>query len=288
MEFQLGQVLDLSSTNFQSSESFYYKLIIEYNGMNYFGFQVQESVPTIQGELIKATNELLKGHGFSDVQILGSGRTDAGVHAKGQVVRLRMALKMPGEKLKYALNAYLPLDIRVIASEMSSESFHPIFQAKEKEYRYYFYMSEDKNPFLKGLVTHLPAKNHVLDFQKIEEALKLFLGEHDFFHFQCVGTDVATTVRKIYQAEICKDHYPQFIVHGDPIYYVRFVGSGFLKQMVRLMVSALWAVGSGDISLGELKRVLNPENTHRDMPRIRLAPVAPPDGLYLYGVKYDD
>lgn len=253
----------------------FYKIVIEYCGTAYHGFQIQNDMRTIQGELYDALKNLCE---LSEVKTIGSGRTDAGVHAKGQVVRIEMSLKMPGVKLRYALNAHLPKDIRVVHSEECDEHFHPIFSAQKKEYRYYFSVQELNSTHLNGLITFYP---HDLDLNLMNEACKQFLGKHDFINYQCKGTEVESTVREIFEAEIFETTFgAEFPFSVDKVFCFRVVGDGFLKQMVRLMVGALWNLGRHKITLEEFKESLR---TFRES---RYGIVAPPDGLYLYRVDY--
>lgn len=248
---------------------------MQYQGTSYLGFQIQiESQKTIQGELNKALAIIAKS---DDIKSIGSGRTDAGVHSFGQVVRMSIPLKINENSLVRALNSHLPYDIRVISAEHCDENFHPIFSAKSKEYNYVFSL-ENPDPFSANFITHYP---HDLDIEKMSNACKLFLGEHDFVNFQCQGTEVATTIRTITECEVlCFDsngHWSNFV---GKYYVIRFVGNGFLKQMVRLMVGALWNIGRGKIEESDLHRAL------RAPIEGRLGATAPPQGLYLKVVHY--
>ena len=253
---------------------FYYKLIIQYKGTNYLGWQVQaESAGrTVQGELNKALAVVSK----CKAQTMGAGRTDAGVHALGQVVKASIELEIAPENLVKALNGNLPDDIRVIQAELSNEEFFPTVHAKSKEYHYRFTCERGFTAFQNDLIVNHPFE---LDIQKMREACKAFIGEHDFTNFFCEGTDVSSYVREIFECEILE------VKQGDwemlPSHYVlRIVGNGFLKQMVRLMMGALWNIGRGKNSLEDLKASLSPIKTHR------LGPVAPPEGLYMVCVNY--
>ena len=253
----------------------FYKLLIQYRGTSYLGFQIQtEGQKTIQGELNRALATITKSE---DVKSVGSGRTDTGVHALGQVVRICIPLLINGKNLVKALNSHLPHDIRVIDAEACDENFHPIFSAKSKEYNYVFSL-ETPDPFSTDLITHYP---HELDIEKMNRACKLFLGEHDFVNFQCQGTEVATTVRRITECEVLSfdsnGHWSNLV---GKYYVIRVVGNGFLKQMVRLMVGALWNIGRGKIEESDLHRALRAPIDGR------LGATAPPHGLYLKVVHY--
>lgn len=252
-----------------------YKLILQYKGSQYSGFQVQLNDRTIQGELNNALKILSK---TDEIKSIGSGRTDAGVHAFGQVVKIEIPVNIPEQSLVKAINSHLPHDIRVVSAERTDERFHPIFSAKSKEYNYVFSTQEMITPFADELVTHFP---YDLDIEVMRKGCKVFCGEHDFINYQCTGTEVETTVRKILECELLQfkasGHFGHIL---DEYYVLRVVGNGFLKQMVRLMMGALWALGRGKVTLEELEKSLKTPLSHR------LGATAPPQGLYLKEVHY--
>lgn len=252
-----------------------YKLTIQYKGTQYLGFQVQAKGQTIQGELNRALKILSKDEAVKSV---GSGRTDSGVHAFAQVVRIEIPVDIPPESLIRAINSHLPPDIRVIEASRCTKDFHPIFSANSKEYNYVFTNEQSVSPFAQDLVTLFPFE---LDFDLIKEGCKLFCGEHDFINFQCTGTEIETTVRQIFKCELIHHRSSGHWAHVLNDYYVvKVVGSGFLKQMVRLMVGALWNLGRGKITLEDLKKSLIVPSSKR------LGATAPPQGLYLVEVHY--
>lgn len=252
-----------------------YKITLQYKGTSYLGFQIQPNGRTIQGELNNALAVLSK---TENIKTIGSGRTDTGVHAFAQVVRIEIPVDIPEESLARAINSHLPHDIRVIDVRRSNQEFHPIFSAKSKEYNYVFSNRESISPFAHDLVTLFPFD---LDIELMKEGCKIFCGKHDFVNFQCTGTEVATTVRQIMSCELLHFKGDGHFAHILPDYYVlRVVGEGFLKQMVRLMMGALFALGRGKITLEDLKKSLKIPQTQR------LGPTAPPQGLYLMEVHY--
>lgn len=252
-----------------------YRLTLQYKGTRYLGFQVQTEGQTIQGELNNALKILSKSE---SVKSIGSGRTDSGVHAFGQVVRIEIPVDIPAESLVRAVNSHLPPDIRVTQAERCTRDFHPIFSANSKEYNYVFSNQQSISPFAHELVTLFPFE---LDIEMMKKGCALFCGEHDFINFQCTGTEVETTVRQIFSCELVAHHSNGHWSHLLTDYYVfRVVGSGFLKQMVRLMMGALWNLGRGKITLEDLSKSLV-------IPRPkRLGATAPPQGLYLLEVHY--
>jgi tRNA pseudouridine38-40 synthase len=175
----------------------YYRLTIQYKGTNYLGWQIQPSKmgQTVQGELNKALEIISK----APVKSLGAGRTDAGVHALGQVAKVGIELQIdPGNLLK-ALNSHLPHDIRVISAERSQEDFHPTIHAKSKEYHYRFTNQRMFTAFQVDMIANQPFE---LDFEQMQRACKILIGKHDFSNYFCEGTEVSSNIREIYECEI--------------------------------------------------------------------------------------
>lgn len=252
-----------------------YKITVQYKGTNYLGFQVQPNGKTIQGEINAALKILSKS---DEVKSVGSGRTDSGVHAFGQVVRVEIPVDIPVTSFARAMNSNLPEDIRVVSAEVADEKFHPIFSAKSKEYNYVFSTSDSLSPFARELVTYFPFD---LDIEAMKKGCQIFCGEHDFVNYQCVGTEIESTVRKILSCELVRlestGHWQNF---AGEYYVLKVTGTGFLKQMVRLMMGALVSLGKGKITLEELEKSLKTPLKNR------LGATAPPQGLYLKEVHY--
>lgn len=254
---------------------YYYRLVIQYKGTNYRGWQIQpdDYGLTVQGVLNKALGVISKS---DDIKSLGSGRTDAGVHALGQVVKIAIPLKIAPENLVRALNVNLPNDIKVLSIEPSTEEFLPTVHAKSKEYHYRFTATRVINAFQEGLVANYPFE---LDVEKMQEACKYLIGEHDFINYFCEGTEVRSNVRTIYECEIQRIEQGQWGMLPEHFVF-KVVGDGFLKQMVRLLMGAIWNIGRGKITPEEFKLSLA-------APKIeRLGPVAPAEGLYMVRVNY--
>ena len=252
-----------------------YKLSLQYKGTHYSGFQIQPNDKTIQGELNNALKILSKS---DEIKSIGSGRTDAGVHAFAQIVRIEIPVDIPEESLVRAINSHLPFDIRVTSASRTTLDFHPIFSAQSKEYNYVFSNQQNISPFAHDFVTLFPFE---LDIEMMRKGCALFCGKHDFINYQCTGTDVETTVRQIFSCEIVHHHSSGHWSEMLSDYYVfRVVGDGFLKQMVRLMMGALWALGRGKITLDDLEKSLKISQGSR------LGATAPPQGLYLKEVHY--
>lgn len=252
----------------------HYKLTIQYKGTRYLGWQIQPEGAglTVQGELNKALKIIAKS---TEIRSMGSGRTDAGVHALAQVAKISIPLEINPENLLRALNGNLPDDIRVQKVELSTEDFIPTVHARSKEYHYRFTCNRDPSALQGDYLVNYP---YDLDFQKMDEACKILMGEHDFTNFFCEGSEVSTYVREIYACEIFKVESGNWML---PAHYVfKIEGNGFLKQMVRLLIGAVWNVGRGKISLEEFKAALSSEK------RQKLSAVAPPNGLYMVRVNY--
>ena len=251
----------------------YYRFTIQYKGTKYSGWQIQPDEKTVQGELNRALSIIAKS---TEVKSLGAGRTDAGVHALGQVVKVSIPLQIDPQALMKGLNSHLPDDIRVVTSEVSDEEFFPTVHAKSKEYHYRFTNQKYSTAFQGEFLANCSFE---LDLNLMREACKILVGEHDFTNFYCEGTEVASNVREIYECEVLEVKQDGWEML-PPHYVFRIVGNGFLKQMVRLLVGAVWNVGRGKISLETLKSSLGPAKTQK------LGPTAPPEGLYMVRVNY--
>ena len=253
-----------------------YKITVQYNGKNYFGWQIQKDVPTIQGQLESALARICKDCSF---RTLGASRTDKGVHALAQVCRIDFPEERKLADLQYSLNSLLPQDIRIIDFEKCAEDFHPIFHAKKKTYDYIFSFSGKENCFQADFFGHCL---YDLDINLLQEACKVVIGEHDFVNYFCTGSDVPTTIRTIFDCEIEKlENHSYLGVLIPEAYRIRISGNGFRKQMVRLLVGAMWNVARGEVSLDQLQESLNGVKKAE-----RLGPVAPASGLYLREIEY--
>jgi tRNA pseudouridine38-40 synthase len=252
-----------------------YKLTLQYFGKNYFGWQIQKDVPTVQGMLEKSLNRICGEHFF---KTLGASRTDRGVHALGQVCKVELPLNLKESELLAALNSLLPEDIRILACEQVDQNFHPIYDAKKKTYNYLFSQARSKTAFQNELVGNC---SYPLNFELIKKACSTLVGKHDFVNYFCTGSDVSGTIREIFDCRLSQidsgDHFERLL---PSLYQIEITGSGFLKQMVRLLIGAMWNVGRGEISLDEFKLSLREKKTEK------LGPVAPASGLYLKTIYY--
>ncbi len=243
------------------------RMTIEYDGGNYCGFQRQgrEDQPTIQAELEKA---LLLTTGES-LRVIGAGRTDAGVHALGQVINVKTATDIPLSRLPYALNARLPRDIVVREAIRVPDDFHARISAVSKVYRYTWYNRPFRSPFWDRYVQFVSQE---LDLAAMERAARYFVGEHDFAAFRSVNSSAKTTVRRIFRSELTID---------QPLIHWEVEGNGFLYNMVRIMAGTLLMIGLGKMSPEQVLLAL------RSGRREDAGPTAPPQGLCMLEVKYE-
>jgi tRNA pseudouridine38-40 synthase len=242
-----------------------YKCIISYDGSGYSGYQVQPNKRTVQSQIEAVLAKIHKG---SHVRISASGRTDAGVHAKGQVIHFDSPLSLLEEKWGLALNSMLPEDISVLAVEKVDPAFHARFDAEGKEYRYFLYQSPKRDPFQRNYAFHYP---YPLNLEDMREAYKYLLGTHDFSSFCSARTEVEDKVRTIETIEITQE---------DERVCFRFIGNGFLYNMVRILVGTLLEVGSGKRKPKDIMEILEKKD------RSYAGKTAPGQGLYLWKVYY--
>ncbi len=240
------------------------KLVISYDGTNYHGWQRQENGVSVQ-EILERAIELATGE---DCETTASGRTDAGVHASGQVVHFDTNSTIPADRFYKAINPHLPQDIKVLSSFEANESFNARKSAKKKTYKYSFYLSEVELPLKERYAVKLEKEP---DFKLMEEGAKTFIGEHDFKAFSSTGSSVKTTVRTIYSIEIEK---------GKDGFSISATGSGFLYNMVRIMVGAILDIGYKKRSVEDIKKAF--ESGKREV----LGKTLPAKGLTLVKVEY--
>lgn len=243
-----------------------YKCMISYDGTGFSGYQVQPNKRTVQGELEKVLTKIHKG---VEVKVVASGRTDAGVHAKGQVIHFDSPLSITEDRWETALNSLMPEDISILSVEKAPESFHARFDAAGKEYRYFIYLSSKRNPFQRNYAYQYP---FALDIETIKEGSKYLIGTHDFTSFCSAKTEIEDRVRTIKEINFSKD--------GD-LLCIQFVGNGFLYNMVRILVGTLLEIGSGRRAPDELLEILVKKD------RCFAGKTAPAHGLYLWKVFYD-
>lgn len=239
------------------------KLTIEYDGTNFSGWQVQPKERTIQEEIEKALYILTKER----VSLIGSGRTDSGVHAKKQVANFKTNSRIPNDKYKFALNSILPEDISIKDSVEVDIDFHSRFDARSKKYRYVIYNSRTRTGLYRNYSYNVPYK---LDIKLMRDSLKKIEGEHDFIGFMSTNSNVKNTVREIYKTDI--------IVKDDFI-IIDIIGNGFLYNMVRIIAGTMIDIGRGKIT-EDISEILYSKD------RKKAGQTAASQGLFLEWVKY--
>lgn len=244
-----------------------YKVIIAYDGTRFAGFQRQPDQRTVQGVLERALTKMAKGQAIT---VHGSGRTDAGVHALGQVIHFDFPWSLPGAKMRLALMSFLPLDTEVLQASVVAPDFHAQFQALAKCYRYRVSRDRFRNPFTRLYTGYYP---YPLDVQLIEHALPDLLGEHDFTSFAASGSTAHNKVRTLYRATVATDAQKNEL-------QFEFIGNGFLYNMVRILVATSLEIGNGRRAPHDFLRLL----TIKDRQQAR--GTAPASGLYLQRVFY--
>lgn len=251
-----------------------HRLIISYKGTNYFGWQdigEGENKPTIQAAIQQVLQKICKSQNCT---IGTASRTDAGVHAQGQVIKITIPIDIKSEKLLLGMNSLLPDDIRILQCELSTAEFNPNKDSKSKEYHYYFCTDSIHNPILNDTVAHIPSST--LDIALMQEACKLFIGEHDFYSFAKRDTTMHSTLRTIVSCELMQE--PS--AFGNEVYIIKIVGEGFLRYMVRYMAGALFTLGRNEIGLGDIAEALA---NHKEE---KLSARAKSRGLHLIQIPY--
>jgi tRNA pseudouridine38-40 synthase len=240
------------------------KLIIEYDGTNYHGSQIQANGHTVQAELQQCI-ERLTGEKAS---LLFAGRTDAGVHALGQVAAFNTTATIPADRWQYALNSVLPDDIKIVKSEVAEPSFHPRFDAVSKLYRYQIYRAQAGATFYRH---HAYCYSDPLNLDQMQEAARGLEGRHDFRSFCASGSSVKSFERTVLSCRLKEE---------DRFLSLEISADGFLYNMVRIIMGTLLEVGRGALLPQDIERIL----AARD--RSLAGPTAPAQGLYLVEVKY--
>lgn len=239
-----------------------YRATIAYDGTDYFGWQLQANGPTVQAELSRAL-ATLEGRA---VTVHGAGRTDAGVHAEGQVVSFRLAREWKGGALRRALNGNLPPDIRVMDAAAVDDDFHARYSARAKTYRYQICRAEVMSPLVARYSWHYP---YALDLDRLEADARALVGTHDFSAFTVAACEAESRVRTIADVRL---------ESSGALLKLSFTGDGFLRYQVRTMVSCLLEVNRG--------RLDSIEEVMKSRERRRVGGPAPAKGLTLVSVEY--
>lgn len=242
------------------------KITIEYDGTNYVGWQRQINGIAVQEKIERAIYEVTG----ENVNVIASGRTDSGVHAKGQVANFFTKARVPGERFKFALNTKLPLDITIIESEEVDHDFHSRYDAVAKEYSYLIYNDLIRSSLYRNYAYFV---GYDLDFGEMEKGARHFLGKHDFLSFAGAKNILEDTFRTIYDIDLSKNG--SFIK-------LKVKGNGFLYNMVRIIAGTLIDIGSGKIKSEEVASIILKKD------RKFAGHTAAAQGLYLDQVYYEN
>ena len=241
------------------------KLEVAYDGTNYHGWQVQDNGITIEEVLNRTISELVQ----EDIKVIGASRTDAGVHACGNVAVFDTESRIPGDKFSFALNQRLPDDIRIQESCEVDADFHPRYADTVKTYEYNILNRRFELPSkrLYAAFCYYP-----MDIERMNQAAAYLVGEHDFKSFCSAGAQVQTTVRTIYAVNVTKE---------DDMVHIRITGNGFLYNMVRIIAGTLMQVGTGLMEPEQVKEILEARD------RSKAGPTAVAKGLTLVEIRYE-
>jgi len=248
-----------------------YKLLLQYDGTDFHGWQIQDDLRTVQGELTSALS-LIDGR---SVAVHGSGRTDAGVHAEGQVASVDVQREISTEKLRAAINANIGRDVRVLVVETVTDDFHARYSALEKTYVYRIVSGPVISPFWSRFAHHAARR---LDLESMRRGAELFTGEHEWTAFSAAQSDVEDRVRTITGLEILPRVDER--LRGSLI-EIRVAANGFLRFMVRAIAGTLMAVGRGELDLDAIAKAIESGD------RPTAAVTAPAHGLTLLSVRYE-
>lgn len=219
-----------------------YKLVIQYDGSRYYGWEHQPNQDTVQGELEKA---VMESFGMREIpSIYGAGRTDAGVHAKGMVASMKLESSLSPAAIKKQINLHLPEDIAVLDVKTASANFHARYSAVGKHYRYTCHYGAVRNVFRRKYVLELEEQP---DLEKMQQAARILVGKHDYAAFCKLSEGYSSTIRVVDEISIREQ---------DGFYYFDFHGTGFMRNMVRILVGTLLEVGYGKIPLDEMNDIL--------------------------------
>lgn len=246
-----------------------YKLTISYDGTRYSGWQVQPNANTVQAEIVKALKIFLKAE---KIVLIASGRTDAGVHAAGQIAHFRFEQPLDSNRLQLALNGMLPRDIRIKKVEEASADFHSQYHASGKEYHYHLYLDRVIDPFKRLYCWHV--HQHV-DLTLLKQAAQCFVGKHDFTSFANEADEGSASrdpVRTLYRLDV---------VPFEGGVRLEFEGDGFLYKMVRNIVGTLVEVAARKRPLTDIAKIFEAKD------RRQAGLAAPPQGLFLMRVDYE-
>jgi len=259
---------------------YYYRVTIAYKGTRYYGWQAQsvdtsrEDKPTVEGTMLKVLKKIAD---YQPCTIAGASRTDAGVHAQGQIAKLILPIEIKPEHLLMGLNTALPEDIRILTCLPSTKAYQPTKTSVSKEYHYYFSNTAVENVAINDIAMNLPINcgdPEVLAL--LRAACQLFIGHRDFYNFSSRDKRITTTLRQIYYCDI---EYANFSPLADNVFYLKIIGDGFLKYMVRYLMGALTDLADGRITLDDIEGYMQ---QHQER---KLSPRAQAKGLHLISIE---
>lgn len=259
---------------------YYYRVTIAYKGTHYIGWQAQsketlnEERATIEGTLLNVLKKIVN---YQPCTISATSRTDAGVHAQGQIAKISLPKNIPAKHLLMGLNTMLPPDIRVMTCTPSTKQYQPTKTSKTKEYHYYFITSAIANVATSDIALHLPLTIHKTEtLSLLQQACQIFVGKHDFHNFSSHDKSVKTSIREILYCDI---HQVQTSTLMDNMYYLKIIGSGFLKHMIRYIMGALIDLSKKNITLDDISLYIQQRQDKK------LSPKAKPLGLHLMHIE---
>ena len=270
-----------------TSLPYHYKVVISYKGSNYFGWQDlgdSGQKPTVQWLITQVLRRICK---LADCKVAAASRTDAGVHAMGQVAKISISVAIPAGKLQLGMNSLLPDDIRIEECTDCLPEFSANRDSVSKVYRYYFSLDDVSTPLLNDIVAHVNLGNGLqsnglrsdktLKLETMREACEHFIGEYDFYSFAVNNKQVKSTVRRVVRLELGQANFSDIT---NNTHYFEIEGSGFLRQMIRYIVGALFELARGNIDIAEIDAALHQHN------EIKLSAKAKARGLHLMQINY--
>lgn len=259
---------------------YYYRVTIAYKGTQYIGWQAQsqntlhEERPTIEGTILNVLKKIVN---YQVCTISAASRTDAGVHAQGQLAKISLPKEITPEHLLMGLNSMLSSDIRILTCTASTKKYQPTRTSVSKEYHYYFITSPVGNVATSDIALHLPLGDQEVEtLILLRHACQLFVGQHDFYNFCSRDTSAKTSIREISFCDIC-EVMPSSLLGN--MSYLKIIGNGFLKHMVRYIMGALVDLAKGRITLDDISLYLG---QHQDK---KLSSKAQPTGLHLMHIE---
>ena len=259
-----------------------FRTLIAYKGTHYYGWQdlgANEQKATVQACLHNVLKTICQ---YQHCVVAGASRTDAGVHAQGQVAKFTVPMEIGSRKLQNKMNALLPDDIRIQQCSPCPPSFNPNRNSLSKEYHYYFSTQENINPIFSDIVipishSHIKQEAGAIDIKAMQQACELFIGKHDFFSFATQDANLKSSIRTVFDCAILKADFAGF--NGD-IYYLKIIGDGFLKHMVRYIAGTLFELGRGNLSAKQISKALECNRNEK------LSPKSKAKGLHLIKINY--